>query len=1016
MSMVQGSTAARTSVSNVPGSSQGVAPSEAEALARAAEEARKQAEARMKEAAAAQEKARQDDRAAQAAQKAYGPAEQQSLDAQTALSDAQAELTRFKDARAKRCPSPDDAQQQLQREQAATDSQNRLNAAKATAAGLEQPYLATQAASDASYQQAITQANAALDAQKSANTAAKAAGKSEPFPKANAVRDVYDAGSLDAKAQTELLGAPSVVNVWAAARADAQRVGEATQSNPVEGAAELERQLAASTDPNYRAALAVEAMPHTRKLVEQVASGSTRSEDANAIMKSLANSAALGGPPARTTLATQINAATFPFAAVGEGPTNKDRVFNAIRANGADANMVDLGTEMAKLRRDGNLFEDADAIAQLSPQLTAKAGQTAGQQALRNEVDLNTVAEERTQAETAQQQTDAEARTRATDAIALSKKDPKEWPPGVSFEGDKHPEKATMVLKDEQGNVLERIQADMTYGSVRLESTKFDRANQKADLSVIVSQGPQSTTKVIESSWKIDPNMKDSLRYTDEALRNMDDLNVSYSETEIRRDRGVLVENSFSRDAQTGVTETRKLYDSQQKTDGVNDELKVRFDDTRPLDTVKIRTTNIPPVGTKSPDGKLAKASVTEGTSYSQGGIRATSSQTKAVDSPANEKTSVPYSLLEVEDRAKDAKKAPKSWTFQAIKPGELNTQTFVEGQPDLSVVIKKKIQGNTVEETTEGKVPNPSGKGDPVSIQGTSSKTYDAQGRITSLHAELTDAQGKRQVQDHQRTEARNASGQVEVTERTASSEELPGGQAKRNIEQEVVSLQTDKGPQLVRSVYGLNAPEGNARSTLTPEGQELLINGVPVTSMEDLKAQQPASGALGGAALDGQSALLRDFAARTASIEPSAPTPSEQAAAAEQAQPQAQATQEQQARTDTGERNSVFAANNYGLYLVKKELTTIHAPLQNEPDPSANKARWSKTPVEAFKTPLTIDLTAPQRFVTGATGGVQALTGFSNVYTSINSLIRDIPRGDGLGIAEGVVGLTGGGVSVYV
>ncbi|MFY2562383.1 hypothetical protein ACN469_32615, partial [Corallococcus terminator] len=191
---------------------------------------------------------------------------------------------------------------------------------------------------EASRRVALEKANAALGAQKAANTEAKAAGLRQPYPTASDVRDVYDAGSLDTKAQQRLFGARTPVTPSEAAKADAQRVAEATQRSSREGAEELSRQLSLNTDSKYHAALLDKTSPQTDRMAASLKDPTTRPEDARATVKELARSASLGGTEARRHIAGQLHHHSVSPAEV-------------LDADSKDSKVAELGDELARQQR-----------------------------------------------------------------------------------------------------------------------------------------------------------------------------------------------------------------------------------------------------------------------------------------------------------------------------------------------------------------------------------------------------------------------------------------------------------------------------------------------------------------------------------------------------------------------------------------------------------------------------------------------------------------------------------------
>jgi hypothetical protein len=964
----------------------------AKAAAEAAAKAKAAAEAKRQEASTAQAKAREDGKNADQAQGVNKAAQEKKTTAQQELDAAKSALESKNKQLDERGPRPGDVERVGELKQKVNDAQARFDKAKAEADQAQKAAQEARATAEASKKDAIAKGNAAIEAQQTANTAARKAGEPEPFREANEVRDIFDAGSLDAAAQKKLLGGETAaVTPQEAARADAQRISEATRRSPAEGAEELQRQLKANNDPEYRKALQAESAASREKIISALENPALSAEDANTIVKSLAGSAELAGPEATADLARQLNdVGSGSFVDLG-AITARQHVLDGLKANANDPKSVALGAEMAKQLRETNRYEAADAITHLSPEFKEKAAQSAGDEALRAEVDLQTVAEERANVEDVTREADTDARKQADEVFKLAGKDPKDLPPGVSVEPGSTPDQATIVVKDEQGKVLERTTAQRDGDKITLDSTQYDKEGN-AQRSIVASEGANGPTTVTQAKWKEPTSGNPGTPPSIDELKNSRDPNVSLSETTVRRDGDNLVQSSYTQDAQSGITQTEKTYGRQDDKDGITDRLDERFEDG-PIDTVRIKTTNIPPEGAKGPDGEPAKASVTEGTSYSQGDVRLTGTHSKVVDSPADGEPPSAADLGEAAERAEDADSSPKSWQLEVSKTNELATQTFVEGQTDLSVVTRKKVEGNTVTETTEGKVPNPDGEGDPVSISGTSSRTYNDKGQVTEAHSDQTDATGTRRTSDYERTETRNAQGELEVTENTTSTEQPKDGD-KRTLEQQQVAVQTDQGPQLVRASQTMTGPEGTAKASITPEGQELTVNGQKMESLEQLQGLPEDQASLGATTLDGLSQQVRDFNQLATDIHT--------------------AHLEQQAANNQGEQKAAVSANNYGLARLKQALTTNNSVATGAPDPTGGPAT-SRTPVPEWKKAPSISLSPTERLAGGATGGIQLLAGAAGLYTSGRSLINNLSQGNYVNAAKDALGLTASGISVY-
>jgi hypothetical protein len=279
------------------------------------------------------------------------------------------------------------------------------------------------------------------------------------------------------------------------------------------------------------------------------------------------------------------------------------------------------------------------------------------------------------------------------------------------------------------------------------------------------------------------------------------------------------------------------------------------------------------------------------------------------------------------------------------------------------------------------------------VSVSGTFSRTYNDKGQITASSSDQTDATGTRRTSEYERTEARNAQGELEVTENTTTTEQPKDGEV-RSLEQQQVAVQTDQGPQLVRASQTMTGPEGTARASITPEGQELTVNGQKMQSVEQLQGLPEEQASLGATTMDGLSQQVQDFNQLATGIH--------------------QAHLEQQAANNQGEQKAAVAVNNYGLARLKQSLTTANSQATGAPDPTGGPA-GSRTPRPEFRNAPSISLSPTERLAGGTTGGIQALAGAAGLYTSGRSLINNLSEGNYVNAAKDVLGLATSGIATY-
>ncbi|NTX60407.1 hypothetical protein HUA74_07015 [Myxococcus sp. CA051A] len=873
--------------------------------------------------------------------------------------------------------------------------QGRVDKAAKTFKGTEEKLTQADTTARDSKQHAVTASDTALQAQKTANVSAKQAGQPEPFPKANEVIDTFDAGSLSKKDQAKLFGTSAPVTPEEAARADITRVKDAVKNSQhkneeaVAGAEELRKQLALNPDPAYRAALWKESKPQRDAFVDaQVNDRSVHHSKTPELMKSLAQGADMVGPEARKELAGQLLSASKSTSLDGVGEPGR-----SLKENAKDPAVAKLGGEMVSQLRAAKRYKDADALSNVDPAIKAQSMPSKLDQKLQAEVDLNSVSEERDGLNARQKTLDQETRTTARQTLNDVAKNPKSKEP-FTVEPGATKDHAVLVRKDKAGKVTERLEVSFQGDNVKVDSTQVDKKGD-ARRTVFESGGPEGPSTSTDTRWKQDASTP---------APSLEDLAAgkvkgsSYSATKFEGGSNAK-QTTTQRTPDGTLTETKKEYGGSDKTDHVNGKFD-EFKNFSTTDTVHTTTTVIPPPGAKDEKGKPVKAMVVEGTSYSQGNeLRLTKTETKAVDSPVKgDRPAGAEELAKVEKDARGADDAaPTTFVLEKSGDGELNTQTFFEGQPNVTLVTRKKLEGNTVTETTEGRVPKPTDKDkkELVDIKGTTTTTYNDQGLITASHSDQTDPTGVRRVKDFQRTESRNAKGEVEVTERTSGLEE-GGDKPKRTYEQALTTAQTPKGPQVVRAESKLTGPEGSAEASIPPE--KLTVNGKPIADPQQLKASlPPAQAALGAYAVNGLQEQLNSFSklsalhAQTLEGAPEAP--------------------------ESAGWDVAGDTVDYGLARLAQEANTTAATKQGKADPANNPKFFSLKPVEEFNQELTLDLDKDQRLGVGAVGGFQVISGAKDVVSGVGDFKKALDEQNkldlvksGLGIIDGASGVVEG------
>jgi len=821
----------------------------AEAQAKAAaEKAQKAAEAQRQKAAEAQQKARADAKAASDAADKAQAAKTKRDEAQKKASDAQSLLeSKLRTADVK---GPRMSEQERKDLSAATkDAQELKGDADKAGQQLQQAQQeATEAKNraNASHKTAIAEANKAIESQKTANTAAKAAGKPQPFATANKVRDAFDAGSLDTKAQEKLFGTKSVVSSQEAARSDAKAVSEATQRSPAEGAKELRRQLSANNDPSYRDTLMKESKGSVDAMTEGLGRPDVSQEQAHQLVRDLSHAADLTSPQASREVADSFRRAQ---SAEGTGSAVQDKLNSALKAGAEDPAVARVAKGLTDGFRAEGQYDKADAITQLDPKLEKTAAQSTGETRARDELDIQNAKESKDTVAAQQKQMDSDTRGQVDNLFKAAKD--KKPPEGFEAVETNDPNRVEFVRKDKKGELTERISASRDdKNNVTLDTSSVDPKSKQATREVVTSSGPEGTTSSQKATWK--PDKGQDLRNSPsiEDLKKSRDKSVSVEESSVSRDKGDLVTKTYKQGG-GGVEGSETRFSQQKGEGGLDDKFKDKFNEDKPIDKVETKSYSIPPPGTKGPDKKPAEPTYTRTQTFSQGEgsneVQATSTASKSLKSddgfkvdkgPRNsqdlEQVSKKLQSKDGEDGEKfdGDKDSPKQWVLEKTDGNKYTSQTFLEGQKDISVTTERIAKGNTVEETVKGKVFGTQGdkKGEPVEISSKSSRTYNDKGLLTSAQSESTGPDGVTTKQDYKRTEKVGPGGRLQVDERSNTTRTPPGGEPTKVTSERTRRASESGTLQLVNASKYVEGPDGSAQVRVSPDKTELYVNGKPI------------------------------------------------------------------------------------------------------------------------------------------------------------------------------------------
>ena len=947
--------------------------SDAAAKAAAAQKAQQQAEASRQKAAAAQQKATQDQQAATKAKTANQQAQADKTKATSDLHDAKSHYDSLSNAVDQRGPRPGQIDQ-LSKAKTTYDTAKTKSDAATTAADKAQK-AQTQAEETArnSRRTALDTANKAIRSEKVANGAARDAGQAEPYQQANQVKDVFDAGSLNAKDQEQLFGAKSVVTPAEAGKADASRVSDAAKKGPAQGAAELDRQLQQNGDQDYRSAL----VDNSKGAMDQIGKGLsnplTSQDQANATVKSLASAADAAGDKGRQQIASTLSDASKPNLLNPASLFGGNKVNAALKANADDPSVVKLGGAMADHLRQTGDYQGADAITKLDPKFQAASAQTKGEQQARQAVDVTTVGEERAALEKGGKDASQSNKDAADHIFSLAGKDQKDLPPGVEVVKSDDPNRATLVARNKDGDITSRTTAIRDGDKTTIEKTNW--AKGQANFSSVTA-GPNGDSSTTRASWKEDPSKTPTASPDIDQLKNSRDPNVQVQQQSIRHDGDKLVESEYGQ-GKTGITQTTKTYEQQSKDDashsggGIKDDFQDKFSDDQPVDVVSTHSVSVPAGGQKGPDGEPAAAQISDSATFSQGQMRlerdaGTQSFKPDDDAPKDFHPAAQdaAALDSLPGWAKDGDKSPVQWKLEEHSGNTYDAQTFVEGHTDISTTTHREAHGSTVTENVSGKVPGKDG-GDAVDISSKTSQTYAADGSLANLHKDEKDAEGNHTVTNFDRTTKATDDG-LAINDHLDVQRTDKDGQ-KYEVDRKTNSLLSNQGVQLVSSDETVTGPDGTTgRTLLDKTGDHTFIDGAEVNGKNELA---------------GYSETAQRLAA--------------------------------QSGADTFKDAQSYIANG-GVNAVKLlGIGNEIAPKDGKPlTPlaDANNALNQKL-VEKFGAD---NVKTAFRVQAGAVGGLTALGGLAGVVDNTNTLVDGIRDGDLGKIATGVAGDVQNGLAI--
>lgn len=466
---------------------------------------------------------------------------------------------------------------------------------------------------------------------------------------------------------------------------------------------------------------------------------------------------------------------------------------------------------------------------------------TKGEQQASDAVKVQTVGEERKALEQGGKDAHQSNTKTADEVFSTAGKDQKDLPEGVEVVKDADPNRAELVARNKNGEITSQTVAIRDGEKTTVQETTYEKGKANFNSTTSSANGDISTT---QASWKAQPSSVHQPAPSIDGLKNSRNPDVELQQQTVRHDGNSLVETQYAQ-GKTGITETTKTYFQQSKDDathsgdGIKDDFEDKFSDSKPVDVVNTHSVSIPSGGAKDADGEQAVPQVSDSATFSQDGLRlqrdAGTQKFELEDDFTEDFHPAASDAADLDDTAefKEGDKTPVEWKLEQSSGNTYDAQTYVEGQTDLSTTTHREANGSTVTETVSGKVPPPEGD-DPVSISSKSTQTFAADGSISHLHRDATDAEGTHTVTDFDRTTQPGPNG-LDINEHLQVQRTEDG--KTYGVDRRTESRLSNEGIQLLSSDEKLTGPDGTtARTRLDQTGTQTFINGSEVQGKDQL------------------------------------------------------------------------------------------------------------------------------------------------------------------------------------
>ncbi|HLL06916.1 MAG TPA: hypothetical protein VK539_40450 [Myxococcaceae bacterium] len=467
-----------------------------------------------------------------------------------------------------------------------------------------------------------------------------------------------------------------------------------------------------------------------------------------------------------------------------------------------------------------------------------------GEDRAKQEVDVKTVGDRRTEIEGAQRKLRDESTKKVDDLFAAA--DGKQRAPDGAEVKKLSDNEVELVRRNAQKEVVERTVATRGKdGNVTVDSASYAEGVNRRER---VETGADGRSLVQQAQWKGDKSEADKPRsFAD--LEKSRDGGLTYTRNEVSKKDGELNVEEFAQ-SEGAVTGSKTNFRQQKGDKGIDNKLEGPFDFKKPVDRADSYTYSIPAPGA---DGKQEHPHYNRTQSFSQNKVQATSSVDRTLDGHTRyagqgphtfedyQKVKAEYSKgggekYDADDGTKKGK-FPKRWLVEVQKnENSVDLQTFMEGAPKATTVTHRTREGNQVKETYEGKAFIPGDKkGGMGDVKGEASRTYAKDGSLEKLEAKGLEADGST-VENRYDSSRKPTDKGLELRE-SIETKRSKDGKTESSL-QENTSLLSGKGAQLVSSRNTVTNAEGRKSVHETgKDGEKMTLTGPGGKDPRDIK-----------------------------------------------------------------------------------------------------------------------------------------------------------------------------------